>query len=78
MVNVEIPIHQGDNIVLLDNFDFSQSIFDLAEPAFETSLDNDFYSTCQLINQKLSNFDHFFQMGHVNARSVPKHLHEIH
>ena len=78
MVNVDVPIHQGDNIVLLDTFDFSQSIFDLEEPAFETSLDNDFYSTCQLINQKLSNFDKFFQIGHVNARSVPKHLHEIH
>ena len=71
--------HGGDDtVVLLDTFDFSQSIFDLEEPAFETSLDNNFYSTCQIINQKLSNYENLVQFAHVNARSVPKHLHEIH
>ena len=77
MVSVDVPIHQGDNIVLFDHFDFSQSIFDLVEPDIP-SLGDDFTATCNFINQKLSNFENLIKIGHVNARSVPKHLHEIH
>ena len=77
MASVGVPLHQEDNIVLSDNFDFSQSIFDLEEPDIP-SLGEDFSTTCDFINQKLSNFENLIKIGHVNARSVPKHLHEIH
>ena len=76
MNNIDIPLHQEDNIVLSDNFDFSQSIFDLEEPNFP-SLCNDFLTPSDFIKQKLSNFLNLFKIGHVNARSIPKHLHEV-
>ena len=76
MAENEIPLHQEDNIVLLDNFDFSQSIFDLEEPNIP-SLSDDFRTTSHFINQKLKNYENLVKIAHVNARSVPKHLHEI-
>ena len=76
MDNNDIPLHQADNIVLLDNFDFSQSIFDLEEPNIP-SLGDDFLTPCNIIKKKLSNYKGLLQIGHINARSIPKHIHEI-
>ena len=75
MVNIEIPLHQGDNIVLSENFDFSQSIFDLPEPI--PSLSGNFFTPIDIIKKKFENYDNLLKLGHVNACSVPKHLHEI-
>ena len=77
MANQELPIHQGDNVVLLENFDFSQSIFDLEEPNFP-SLSDDFSTTSNYILQKFLNYENLVKIAHINARSIPKHLHEIH
>jgi hypothetical protein len=76
MVDPEIPLHQGDNIVLLDNFDFSQSMFDLQEPNIP-SLSDDFLSPSKVIKEKLGNYENLVKLAHVNACSIPKHLHEI-
>lgn len=76
MVDSHTPLHQGDNIVLTDNFDFSQSIFDLEEPNFP-SLSDDFLTPSNVINKKFKDHDNLVKFGHVNARSIPKHLHEI-
>ena len=76
MVNIEIPLHQGDNIVLSENFDFSQSIFDLPEPILPL-LSGNFFTPIDIIKKKFENHDNLLKLGHVNACSVPKHLHEI-
>ena len=76
MVNIEIPLHQGDNIVLSENFDFSQSIFDLPEPILPL-LSGYFFTPIDIIKKKFENHDNLLKLGHVNACSVPKHLHEI-
>ena len=76
MASAEIPLHQEDNIVLLDNFDFSQSIFDLEEPNF-VSLSNDYLTPSNVIKKKFKNYENLVKIAHVNARSIPKHLHEI-
>lgn len=57
-------------------FDFSQALFDLDEPTF-TSLSDDFLTPSNYINAKLKKFEHLVKIGHVNARSIPKHLQEI-
>ena len=76
MADINVPLHQEDNIVLMDNFDFSQAIFDLEEPVF-ASLNDDFTTPSKEINFKLKNYNNFLKLAHVNARSIPKHLHEI-
>ena len=76
MTNEDIPLHQGDNIVLLENFDFSQSIFDLEEPNIP-SLSDDFLVPVKVIKEAFTNYENLVKIGHVNARSIPKHLHEI-
>ena len=76
MANSEIPLHMEDNIVLTENFDFSQSIFDLLEPNIPP-LGGDFLTPCNVINNKFKNHENLVKFGHVNARSLPKHLHEV-
>ena len=70
------PLHMEDNIVLNENFDFSQSIFDLVEPNIP-SLGNDFLTPYNMIKNKFKNFEHLIKLAHVNSCSIPKHLHEI-
>ena len=69
-------LHQGDNIVLTDEFDFSDSMFELKETIFE-ALDGTFHTVADQINCKLKLFDNLLKLAHINARSIPKHLHEI-
>ena len=76
MADENIPLHQEDNVVLLDGFDFSQSVFQLNEPDIP-SLSNDFITPSNEINSQLKNFENFFKLAHVNSCSIPKHLHEI-
>ena len=72
----ETVLHQGDNIVLKDTFDFSQPMFDLVEPNIPP-LSDDFLKPCDFINKKFDGLENLLKFGHVNARSLPKHLHEI-
>ena len=76
MDSLEVPLHQGDNIVLLDNFDFSQSIFSLEEPNI-ASLSNEFLTPCKIIEKQFENYGHLLKLAHINACSIPKNLHEI-
>ena len=76
MANPNNYLHPQDNIVLDEHFDFSDSIFDLEEPNVE-SPSNNFITPSNFINSKLKGYEHLFNMALINARSVPKHLHEI-
>ena len=58
------------------DFDFSNSMFDLEEPNIP-KLDDNFVTPAQVINAKYKNVDHLAKLAHVNACSVPKHIHEI-
>ena len=76
MASAEVPLHQGDNIVLLDHFDFSQSIFDLEETNI-APLSDEFLTPCNIILKKFENYDNLLKLAHINACSIPKNLHEI-
>ena len=76
MTNYDTPLHQEDNIVFNPEFDFSDSIFDLDESEVP-KLSNDFSTPASVINQKFKKFDNLAKLAHVNARSIPKHIHEI-
>ena len=76
MNNNNTLLHQGDDIVLTDNFDFSDSIFDLNETDIPL-LGDQFSTVSNEINLRLKNYAHLLKCGHINARSVPKHVHEI-
>ena len=69
-------LHQGDDIVLTNDFNFSDSIFDLNE-TFITPLNGDFSTVANEINLKLRNYNNLLSVAHINARSIPKHVHEI-
>jgi exonuclease III len=51
-------------------------MFDLEEPNIP-KLDNSFVTPAQVINSKYKNLNHLAKLAHINARSVPKHIHEI-
>ena len=76
MADTNRPIHLGDNIVLAENYDFSQSYFDLEEPTI-ASLSEEIETPCNTIKNKLKNYDQFLKIGHLNPCSVTKHLHDI-
>ena len=76
MNNNNILLHQEDGIALDDDFNFSDPAFDLQEPDIP-SLSNSFSTASQTINFKLNKFDNLVKIAHINARSVPKHIHEI-
>ena len=76
MAENDILLHQEDEIVYTDNFDFSDSIFELTEPDIP-KLGNNFTTPSSTINSKFKKFDNLLKIAHVNARSIPKHLHEI-
>lgn len=69
-------LHQGDDIVLTNEYNFSESMFDLNETQI-TPLSGDFSTVGKYINLKLKNCDNLLKLAHVNARSIPKHAHEI-
>ena len=71
-----IPLHQEDDVVLNTDFNFSESIFDLSEPTIP-QLSNSFSTPVEVINSKLSNYNNLVKLAHINACSIPKHIHEI-
>ena len=76
MANNNIPLHQEDDIVLNQEFDFSNSMFDLNETVIP-KLSNNFSTPSNEINLKFKNYDNLAKLAHVNARSIPMHIHEI-
>ena len=73
--NTEL-LHQGDDIVLSEDFNFSQEIFELAETEVP-QLGFDFSTVIDQINFKLKYYENLLKVAHINARSIPKHVHEI-
>ena len=69
-------LHPGDDIVLTNEYNFANSIFDLNETNIPL-LGNDFSTVANQINFKFKNFDNLLKIAHINARSIPKHAHEI-
>ena len=76
MNNNNIPLHQEDDIVFDNDYDFSDSFFDLNETQIP-KLGIDFKTPIEKIKLKFKNFEDLLKLGHVNARSLPKHIHEI-
>ena len=73
--NIEL-LHQGDDIVISNEFNFTDSIFDLTETEIP-SLNDEFSTVANLINLKFNTFQNLLKLAHINARSIPKHVHEI-
>ena len=69
--------HLEDNLTLTDNFDFSQSMFDLEEPFHVAPLSDDFFTPSNYIKKIFQGCDNLLKIAHINACSIPKHLHEI-
>ena len=69
-------LHQGDDLVLTEEFNFADPIFDLFETEIPT-LGAEFITVADQIKNILVNYDHLLKLGHINARSFPKHVHEI-
>ena len=76
MVDNNTILHQGDDIVLTDHFNFSDAMFDLLEPVIP-QLSGNFSTPASIISQKLQNLEKLLKLGHINACSTPKHIHEI-
>ena len=76
MTNNNVPLHQEDDIVFDLDFDFSDAIFDLNESEVP-KLSNDFTTPANEINLKFKNYENLLKLAHINARSTPKHIHEI-
>ena len=76
MVDNNTILHQGDDIVLTDHFNFSDAMFDLLEPVIP-QLSGNFSTPASIISQKLQNLEKLLKLGHTNACSTPKHIHEI-
>ena len=77
MTENNIPLHQEDDIVLDPDFDFSDAFFDLDEPEIPTLNNSDFTTVVDQINFLLKYYENLVKLAHVNARSVPMHIHEI-
>ena len=52
------------------------TMFDLNETLL-TPLNGDFSTVANAVNQKFENYNHLLKVAHINARSIPKHVHEI-
>ena len=56
MVENNTLLHQGDDIVLTDGFNFAESMFDLTEPVIP-QLAGNFATPTSIINQKFKNLE---------------------
>ena len=69
-------INQEDPRILLGNYNFTDTFFNLNE-TYIPPIENCYKTPASQINSDLSDYDNLFLVGHINARSVPKHIHEI-
>ena len=75
MANIHFPLHQVDDIVLKEKFDFSQSVFDLNEPSV-VSVSHDFSTLYHIIKEKISGYENLLEVAYVITRSILKNLSE--
>ena len=69
-------INQEDPRILLGNFDFTDNFFNLDETEI-APVENCYKTVAEQLNSDLHDFLNFLLVGHINARSVPKHISEI-
>ena len=69
-------INQEDPRVLLGDYQFTDAFFNLGETCIPTNC-HGYKAPAEHINSELKNFEHLLIVGHINARSVPKHIYEI-
>lgn len=74
MANLENS--EEDPRIILGNCNFSDSYFTLNE-TFIPPVENGLKSPIEKINSDLEEFNNLLLVGHLNARSVPKHISEI-
>ena len=71
-------INQEDPRILLGDYQFTDDFFTLDETYIPIPPDLDGYkSPAEHINSDLKIFSNMLLVGHINARSVPKHISEI-
>ena len=58
-------LHQGDNIVLTNEFNFSDSIFELTETEV-APLTGNFTTVANQINSKLKKYENLLRLGHIS------------
>lgn len=77
MANPDIHyINPEDPRILLGDFQFSDAFFTLFETVIPPVL-NGFKAPAEQINSDLKDFVNMLLVGHINARSVPKHISDI-
>ena len=69
-------INPEDPRILLGNFDFTDAYFNLDE-TYIPPVGNCVSTPADQVNRDLDDLLNFFLVGHINARSVPKHIDEI-
>ena len=69
-------INPEDPRILLGDYQFSDAFFTLDETYIPPVL-NGYKAPAEQINSDLKNFNNMVIVGHINARSVPKHISEI-
>ena len=60
-----VPLHQEDDIVFDDDYDFSDAIFDLEEPEIPR-LSNNYSTPVNKIKLKFKNFDNLLKIAHIS------------
>ena len=73
--NIEI-IHPEDPRILLGNYQFTDAFFNLDETTIPPVI-NSYKAPAEQINFDLKKFADMLLIGHINARSVPKHISEL-
>ena len=77
MANPDIHyINPEDPRILLGDFQFSDAFFTLFETVIPPVLKG-FKAPAEQINSDLKDFVNMLLVGHINARSVPKHISDI-
>ena len=75
MENIQV-INQEDPRILLGDFQFTDTFFTLEETYIVPNY-NGYKAPAEHINSDLKDFSNLLIVGHINARSVPKHIGEI-
>ena len=69
-------INQEDPRILLGEYPFTDTFFNLEETFISPNF-NGFRAPAEHIKHELKDLKNMLAVGHINARSVPKHISEI-
>ena len=76
MADTEYFINPEDPRILLGDYNFTDAFFTIDE-TYITPVVDGYKAPVDHINSDLSDFKNILIVGHINARSVPKHIDEI-